>query len=161
MLRTTCVATMLSGGHARNALPQTASANINCRMAPGHNPSDVRTGILKAIGDTTNFSVTAAARMSDAAPSPLLPEIIQPIEKVTREVFGNIPVIPTMGTGATDSRMLRAAGIPGYGVSGIMGDPNDARAHGKDERVLVKSYFDGQEFLYRLVKELSTPKTVP
>jgi acetylornithine deacetylase/succinyl-diaminopimelate desuccinylase-like protein len=161
MLRTTCVATMLSGGHARNALPQTASVNINCRMAPGHDPVDVRAGLLKAIGDTTNFTVSAAPRMSDAKPSPLLPEVIQPIEKVTREVFGNIPVIPTMGTGATDSRSLRAAGIPGYGVSGIMGDPNDARAHGKDERVLVKSYFDGQEFLYRLVRELSSAKTVP
>jgi acetylornithine deacetylase/succinyl-diaminopimelate desuccinylase-like protein len=161
MLRTTCVATMLAGGHARNALPQTASANINCRMAPGHDPVDVRAGLLKAIGDTTTFEVSAAPRMSTASPSPLSPEIMQPIEKVTREVFGNIPVIPTMGTGATDSRSLRAAGIPGYGVSGIMGDPNDARAHGKDERVLVKSYFDGQEFLYRLVKELSTAKTVP
>jgi acetylornithine deacetylase/succinyl-diaminopimelate desuccinylase-like protein len=130
-------------------------------MAPGHDPVDVRAGLLKAIGDTSTFEMSAAPRMSTATPSPLLPEIIQPIEKVTREVFGNIPVIPTMGTGATDSRSLRAAGIPGYGVSGIMGDPNDARAHGKDERVLVKSYFDGQEFLYRLVKELSTAKTVP
>jgi acetylornithine deacetylase/succinyl-diaminopimelate desuccinylase-like protein len=162
MLRTTCVATMLSGGHARNALPQTASANVNCRMAPGHDPADVRAGLIKAFGgDTSTVTVSAPPRMSDAKPSPLLPEIIQPIEKVTREVFGNIPVIPTMGTGATDSRSLRAAGIPGYGVSGIMGDPNDARAHGKDERVLVKSYFDGQEFLYRLVKELSVAKTVP
>jgi acetylornithine deacetylase/succinyl-diaminopimelate desuccinylase-like protein len=162
MLRTTCVATMLSGGHARNALPQTASANINCRMAPGYDPADVCAGLIKAFGgDTSTVTVSAAPRMSDAKPSPLLPEVMQPIEKVTREVFGNIPVIPTMGTGATDSRSLRAAGIPGYGVSGIMGDPNDARAHGKDERVLVKSYFDGQEFLYRLVKELSTSKTVP
>jgi acetylornithine deacetylase/succinyl-diaminopimelate desuccinylase-like protein len=87
---------------------------------------------------------------------------MQPIEKVTREVFGpNVLVIPTMGTGATDSKYLRAAGIPGYGVSGLMGDPDDARAHGKDERVLIKSYYDSQEFLYRLVKELSSGKVVP
>ena len=161
MLRTTCVATMLSGGHARNALPQAASANVNCRMAPGHDPADVRARIIKAIGDT-GVSVSAAPQMSHAAPSPLTPEIMQPIEKLTRELFGpNVLVIPTMGTGATDSRFLRAVGIPGYGVSGLFSDPNDNRAHGRDERVLIKSYYDSEEFLYRLVKELSSGKVVP
>ena len=81
---------------------------------------------------------------------------------MTRDVFGpGVAVIPTMGTGATDSKYLRAVGIPGYGVSGLMGDPNDARAHGKDERVLIKSYYDSQEFLYRLVKEFSSRRAVP
>ena len=161
MLRTTCVATMLSGGHARNALPQTAAANVNCRMAPGHDPADVRAGLMKAINDT-GVKVSNGPAMERAAPSPLTPEIMQPIEKVTRDVFGpSVLVIPTMGTGATDSKYLRAAGIPGYGVSGLMGDPNDARAHGKDERVLIKSYYESEDFLFRLVKELSTGKVVP
>ena len=83
------------------------------------------------------------------------------VETVTRSLWPGLPVVPVMGTGATDSRSLRAAGIPGYGVSGLMGDPNDARAHGKDERVLIKSYYDSQEFLYRLVKEYSSSKPVP
>ena len=161
MLRTTCVATMLSGGHARNALPQAASVNVNCRMAPGHDPADVRARIVNAIGDT-GVTVSPAPQMSHALPSPLTPEIMQPIESLTRDMFGpNVLVIPTMGTGATDSRYLRAVGIPGYGVSGLFSDPNDNRAHGRDERVLIKSYYDSEEFLYRLVKELSSGKVVP
>jgi acetylornithine deacetylase/succinyl-diaminopimelate desuccinylase-like protein len=161
MLRTTCVATMLSGGHARNALPQTATANVNCRMAPGHDPADVRAGLMKAINDT-GVTVSRAPAMEHAVPSPLSTEVMAPITKITRDLFGpNVVVIPTMGTGATDSKYLRAVGIPGYGVSGLFGDPNDNRAHGKDERVLIKSYYDSEEFLYRLVKELSSAKTVP
>jgi acetylornithine deacetylase/succinyl-diaminopimelate desuccinylase-like protein len=161
MLRTTCVATMLSGGHARNALPQTASANINCRMAPGHDPADVRAALLAAANDT-GVSISRPPAMEHAAPSPLSPEVMGPIEKVTRDQFGaNVAVIPTMGTGATDSKYLRAAGIPGYGVSGLFGDPNDGRAHGKDERVLIKSYYDSEDFLYHLVKEMSSGKVVP
>jgi len=161
MLRTSCVATMLSGGHARNALPQTATANINCRMAPGHDPADVRAGLLKAANDT-GVTLSRAPAMEHAAPSPLSSEVMGPIEKITREVFGpNVAVIPTMGTGATDSKYLRAVGIPGYGVSGLFGDPNDGRAHGKDERVLIKSYYESQEFLYRLVKEMTTGKAIP
>jgi acetylornithine deacetylase/succinyl-diaminopimelate desuccinylase-like protein len=161
MLRTTCVATMLSGGHARNALPQKATANVNCRMAPGHDPADVRDGLIKAIGDTS-VSVSRGPAMEHASPSPLTPEVMGPIEKVTRDVFGpNVAVIPTMGTGATDSKYLRAVGIPGYGVSGLFSDPTDNRAHGRDERVLIKSYYDSQEFLYRLVKEMSSTKPVP
>ena len=161
MLRTTCVATMLTGGHARNALPQTASANVNCRMAPGHDPADVRASLMKAVGDT-GVSFSRSPTMEHAAPSPLSPEVMGPIEKVTRDVFGaGVAVIPTMGTGATDSKYLRAVGIPGYGVSGLFGDPNDGRAHGKDERVLIKSYYESQEFLYRLVKEMSSGKVIP
>jgi acetylornithine deacetylase/succinyl-diaminopimelate desuccinylase-like protein len=162
MLRTTCVATMLSGGHARNALPQAATANVNCRMAPGHDPADVRAGLIAAANDT-GVQVSRGPAMEHAAPSPLSPEIMQPVEKLTREMFGpNVLVIPTMGTGATDSKYLRAIGIPGYGISGLFGDPNDNRAHGRDERVLIKSYYDSQDFLYRLVKELSSgAKVVP
>jgi len=162
MLRTTCVATMLNGGHARNALPQTATANVNCRMAPGHDPADVRSSLMKAVGDT-GVSFSRSPTMEHAAPSPLSADVMGPIEKVTRDVFGaGVAVIPTMGTGATDSKYLRAVGIPGYGVSGLFGDPNDGRAHGKDERVLIKSYYESEEFLYRLVKELSSAgKDIP
>ncbi len=162
MLRTTCVATMLTGGHARNALPQAASANVNCRMAPGHDPADVRAQLMKVIGDT-GVHISAAPAMEHAAPSPLSPEVMGPITKVTRDVFGpSVMVLPTMGTGATDSKYTRAIGIPGYGVSGLMSDPNDNRAHGRDERVLVRSYYESQDFLYRLVKEMSSgSKVVP
>ena len=155
------MATRLAGGHAYNALPQTATANVNCRMAPGHDPADVRRRLLEAANDT-GVHVSPAPAMQHAAPSPLSPEVMGPIEKVTRDVFGpTVAVIPTMGTGATDSKYLREIGIPGYGVSGIFGDPNDGRAHGRDERVLIKSYYDGQEFLYRLVKEMTSNRPVP
>jgi acetylornithine deacetylase/succinyl-diaminopimelate desuccinylase-like protein len=161
MLRTTCVATMLAGGHARNALPQSATANVNCRMLPGHDPAAVRAALIAAINDP-GVSISRAPAMEHADPSPLTPEVMGPIENVTRDVFGaGVLVIPTMGTGATDSKYLRAVGIPGYGVSGLFGDPNDGRAHGKDERVLIKSFYDSEEFLYRLVKELAGGKTVP
>ena len=159
-LRTTCVATMLSGGHAQNALPQTAQATINCRMLPNTNPADVRAAIVKALADT-GLEVSPAPAARPSAPSPLLPEVMSSIETVTKQLFGNIPVIPIMGTGATDSQPFRMIGIPAYGVSGLMGDPEDVRAHGRDERMLVKSFYDGQEFLYRLTKALTSTRTVP
>jgi acetylornithine deacetylase/succinyl-diaminopimelate desuccinylase-like protein len=159
-LRTTCVATMLAGGHATNALPQTASATINCRMLPNTNPADVRAEIVRALADT-GLQVSDAAAPRPSAPSPLLPEVMEPITTITRQLFGNIPVIPIMGTGATDSWPFRALGIPAYGVSGLMGNPEDVRAHGRDERMLVKSFYDGQEFLYRLTKALTSNRTVP
>ena len=159
MLRTTCVATRLAGGHANNALPQTATANVNCRIVPNKPPEEVRQALVRAIGDT-GIEISRAPALDPSAPSPLLPELMTPVERLTREMFGNIPVIPTMSTGATDGRALRSAGIPTYGVSGLFGDPNDARAHGRDERMLVKSFFDGQAFLYRLVKELTSTKPV-
>ena len=159
MLRTTCVATRLSGGHANNALPQTATANVNCRIVPNKPPDEVRQTLVRAIGDT-GIEVSRAPALDPSAPSPLLPELITPVERLTREMFGNVPVIPTMSTGATDGRALRSAGIATYGVSGLFGDPNDARAHGRDERMLVKSFFDGQEFLYRLMKELTSARPV-
>jgi acetylornithine deacetylase/succinyl-diaminopimelate desuccinylase-like protein len=160
MLRTTCVATGLTGGHATNALPQTAEANINCRIAPGDTPAQIRDGIIKALADT-GLEVSAAGQPSTAQPSSIGPEILAPVEQVTKEIFGGIPVIPTMSTGATDSRFFREAGIPSYGVSGIMTNPEDNRAHGRDERMRIKSFFDGQEFLMRLTKLLATTKTVP
>lgn len=155
MLRSTCVATMLSGGHATNALPQTAEVGINCRILPDAMPTDIRAGIIKALADP-DIDVSAAADRAYVEPSSIGPEILGPVERVTREIFGNIPVIPTMSTGATDSQPFRQIGIPSYGVSGLMGDPNDNRAHGRDERMRVKSFFDGQEFLLQLTKLLTT-----
>jgi acetylornithine deacetylase/succinyl-diaminopimelate desuccinylase-like protein len=157
MLRTTCVATRLAGGHANNALPQTATATVNCRIAPTQPPEEVHATLVRVVGDT-GITISPAPSIARAAPSPLNPELMEPVERLTKQMFGDIPVIPTMSTGATDGKYLRAAGIPTYGVSGLFGDPNDSRAHGRDERMLVKSYFDGQEFLYRLVKELSSGK---
>jgi acetylornithine deacetylase/succinyl-diaminopimelate desuccinylase-like protein len=164
MLRTTCVATRLSGGHAYNALPQTATANVNCRIVPTSNPREARDALARIVADTgihISETIPLGGR-ADAIPSPLTAEIMDPVTSITREMFGeNVPVIPVMSTGATDGRRLRSAGIPTYGVSGLFGDPADSRAHGRDERMLVKSYFDGQEFLHRLVHRLAggTPIT--
>ena len=164
MLRTTCVATRLGGGHAYNALPQTASANVNCRIVPTQTPEEVRATIARVVADT-KIQITSTVPIrerSGAPPSSLIAELMDPVTTITHDMFGaNIPVIPVMSTGATDGRFLRAAGIPTYGVSGLFGDPTDARAHGCDERMLVKSYFDGQEFLHRLVHQLASTRLTP
>jgi len=154
MMRTTCVATMLQGGHAPNALPQTAKANVNCRMLPGESPEDVRKTIVGVLADEA-ISVTPVAPAKPSPPSPLKPEVMGAIERVTRQLWPDVVVLPVMGTGATDGLYLRRAGIPTYGVDGIFEDVDDTRAHGKDERIGVKQFYDGQEFLYRLVRALA------
>jgi acetylornithine deacetylase/succinyl-diaminopimelate desuccinylase-like protein len=159
MLRTTCVATMLEGGHAPNALPQLARANVNCRVLPNHDVKDVRATLVRLAGDTA-VHVSPLPEVRDAPASPLTDEVLRPIERLTSEMWPGIPVVPVMSTGATDGRPLRQNGIPTYGVSGLFGDMDDSRAHGRDERMLVKSFFEGQEFLYRLVKELAGRKPV-
>jgi len=161
MLRTVCVATMLTGGHATNALPQLAEANINCRLYPTDSASGVRDELTRVIGDTA-VQVIIRSQRPASPPSPLSAEIMQPVARITREMWGEIPVIPTMSTGATDSRFFRALGVPAYGVSGLFSDPTvDARAHGRDERMRVRSFFEGQEFLYRLTKALAGPAPGP
>jgi len=157
MLRTTCVATLLHGGHADNALPQTATANINCRVFPNVPLDSVRATLVRVLADT-GIAVSPAENLPPTSPSPLTAELMDPIRTLTSRMFGKIPVIPFMSTGATDGRYLRAAGIPTYGVSGLFTEPSDVRAHGKDERVLQKSLYDSQEFLYELVKMLSSEK---
>ena len=159
MLRTTCVATRLEGGHANNALPQLARATVNCRVLPEHDVKDVHATLVRLAGDTA-VHVSAAPQARGGPSSPLTDEVLRPIERLTNEMWPGIPVIPVMSTGATDARPLRLNGIPTYGVSGLFGDMDDSRAHGRDERMLVKSFFDGQEFLYRLVKELATRRPV-
>ena len=155
MLRTNCVATMLSGGHATNALPQLAEANINCRLYPTETAEEVRAALQRVVADTA-VQVLIRSQRPPSPSSPLLPEVMDVVKQVTRDLFGNIPVIPTMSTGATDSRFFRSLGIPAFGVSGLFSDPTvDARAHGKDERMRVQSFYEGQEFLYRLTKALT------
>lgn len=153
-LRTTCVATMLDAGHAENALPQRAQATINCRVLPGESVIGVQDTLMTVIGDA-QLSVTPIAEAKQSDPSPLTPEVLGAIEAVTEELWPGVPVVPTMSTGATDGLFLRNAGIPVYGVSGLFSDIDDIRAHGQNERILIQSYFEGQEFLYRLVTRLS------
>jgi len=153
-LRTTCVATMLDAGHAENALPQRAQATINCRVLPGELIDVVQDTLETVIGDA-QVTVTPDAEATPSAPSPLTPEILGAIEEVTEELWPGVPVIPIMSTGATDGLFLRNAGIPVYGVSGLFRDMEDNRAHGQNERILIESYFEGQEFLYRLMTRLS------
>jgi acetylornithine deacetylase/succinyl-diaminopimelate desuccinylase-like protein len=153
-LRTTCVATMLQAGHAVNALPQVARAMVNCRMMPGEPVDDVKATLVRVLADD-QIAVTQLGAPVVSTPSALHEEIMGTIEKLTNEFWPGIPVIPTMSAGATDGSYLRNAGIPTYGHSGLASDVDDVRIHGRDERVLVKSFFDGQEYLYRLVKMLS------
>jgi len=155
-LRTTCVATRLDGGHANNALPQTARATVNCRILPDDPVDGVMKTIQQVVGD--KVTVTRASEPVPSAPSALRPEVMGPIEKVTGEFWPGVPVVPAMSTGATDSRFMRNGGIPMYGVSGLFLDQDDNRSHGLNERMPVKSLYDGHEFLYRLVKELAGGK---
>jgi acetylornithine deacetylase/succinyl-diaminopimelate desuccinylase-like protein len=155
-LRTTCVATRLDAGHADNALPQRARATVNCRVLPGASIDAVENTLATVIGND-QVSITRAAPAKPSPPSPLTPETLGAIESVTEEMWPGVPVIPTMSTGATDGLYLRNAGIPVYGVSGLFSDIDEpTRAHGQNERIRVESFFDGQEFLYRLTKKLST-----
>jgi acetylornithine deacetylase/succinyl-diaminopimelate desuccinylase-like protein len=153
-LRTTCVATMLEGGHAINALPQLASAKVNCRVMPGEPVEEVKATLEGVLADD-QIVVTQLNQPVLSAPSALHEEIMGTIEKLSQQFWPGAVVLPIMSAGATDGSYLRNAGIPTYGHSGLAGDINDIRAHGKDERVLVKSFYEGDEYLYRLVKLLS------
>ncbi len=150
-LRTTCVATRLDAGIANNALPQSARAIVNCRVLPGESVAEVQRRLVEVLADE-KITVAPVGSYTLSPPSPLKPEIVRPIERLTAEFWPGAPVIPVMSTGATDSRFLRNAGIPAYGHSGLASEPSDNRAHGKDERLAVKSFYDGLEYLYRLVK---------
>jgi acetylornithine deacetylase/succinyl-diaminopimelate desuccinylase-like protein len=154
VIRTTCVATLLDAGHAPNALPQRAQANVNCRILPGHSPETVRQRLIAVIGDET-ISIAETEPAVAAPASPLDPELMRAVAEITADMWPGVPVVPMMSAGATDARYFRNAGIPAYGVSGIFVDMDDIRAHGRDERVGVKQFYEGQEFLRRLVEALS------
>jgi acetylornithine deacetylase/succinyl-diaminopimelate desuccinylase-like protein len=153
-LRTTCVATMLQGGHAVNALPQLASAKVNCRIMPGEPVDEVKATLERVLADD-QIAVTQLDQPVLSAPSALHEEIMGSIEKLSQQFWPGAVVLPVMSAGATDGSYLRNAGIPTYGHSGLAGDIYDIRAHGKDERILVKSFYEGEDYLYRLVKMLS------
>jgi len=155
MLRTTCVATQVEAGHATNALPQLAAANINCRILPEDSVEEVEKTLVRAIGDP---QVSIKASPDPSAPaSPLRPDLIQAMNRVDDSLWPGVPVIPVMSTVATDGKYLRAAGIPTYGVQGIFIDRDDVRSHGRDERIRVQSFYEGQTFLYELVMALAGP----
>ena len=153
-LRTTCVATMLDGGNAINALPQIASAKVNCRIMPGEPVDGVKATLERVIADD-QISVKQIDQATISAPSALSEGIIGPITQLSAEFFPGAVVLPTMSAGATDGSYLRNAGIPTYGHSGLANDIGESRAHGRDERILVKSFYAGNEYLYRLVKLLA------
>jgi acetylornithine deacetylase/succinyl-diaminopimelate desuccinylase-like protein len=155
LIRTTCVATQVEAGHARNALPQSAYANVNCRILPGHSAAEVRAAIVSALADS-KIEVTLDEKEIAGPRATVDADLLGTVEKVAAQVFPGVPVVPTMSSGATDSKYFRLAGIPAYGVSGIFVDVDDVRAHGRDERVGVKQFYEGQEFLWRLVRELTT-----
>jgi acetylornithine deacetylase/succinyl-diaminopimelate desuccinylase-like protein len=155
MFRTTCVATELEAGHAENALPQMASAIVNCRILPGESPSEVRATLVRVLDDP-KISVSPLSDATASEASPLQPEVVGAIERITAQMWPGVPVVPAMSTGATDGLYLRNARIPTYGVSGFFEDVDDMRAHGRDERLGVKQFYEGREFLYRLVKALSS-----
>jgi acetylornithine deacetylase/succinyl-diaminopimelate desuccinylase-like protein len=164
LLRTTCVATMLTGGHAANALPQMARANVNCRIIPGEDPEAVRKTLETVAADPKVIVTIVPVRASDGSvvpavgvpPSPLLPEVVQAEEKTVHGLWPGLPVVPTMSTGASDGRYLRIAGIPTYGIACMFFELDDNRAHGKDERMGVKDFYDGVEISYRLMRNLSS-----
>ncbi len=154
LMRTTCVATQLQAGHAENALPQSARAVVNCRMLPDDNADAIKEKLRQVINDP-DIRIVEIEPAKASPPSPIGAEIFGTIERVTESMWPGVPAVPLMSTGATDALFLRRAGIPAYGVSGIFADVDDNREHGKDERVGVKEYYEGEEFLYRLVKMLA------
>jgi acetylornithine deacetylase/succinyl-diaminopimelate desuccinylase-like protein len=156
LLRTTCTPTRLDAGQANNVLPRTARAVLDCRMLPGDSPGETLRTLTEVVADD-GVEIRPLISMRPSPPSPLTPEILQPIERITEALWPGVPVVPVMSVGATDSLRFRQAGIPMYGVSGLFLDIDDVRAHAPDERILVESFYDSQEFLYRLVRALATP----
>ena len=152
MLRTTCVATMLSAGHATNALPQRAKANINCRIFPGVAREEILAQLVKIADDPAVAVSIPEIRGPAANPSPLTPRILKPVEIVAHELWPSVPVVPALEPGASDAQFLNPAGIPTYGITGIFTDPDGGNIHGLNERVRVQSVYEARTFLYRLVK---------
>ena len=159
VLHTTCVATLLSAGHANNALPQRADANINCRIFPGTTPEQVRATLAGIVGDP-EIKITLADHRSDVpkGPQPLNPEVFEPVEKLTAKYWPGIPVVPQMSAGATDGAFLTPAGIPTYGVSGVFGDADGDGVHGLNEHVRIDSVYKGRDFAYDVVKIYANEK---
>jgi acetylornithine deacetylase/succinyl-diaminopimelate desuccinylase-like protein len=153
-MRTTCVATQLDAGHAENALPQRAKATVNCRILPGVDPDSVTQTLHQVIANP-KVSITPVQAPNPSPPSPLTEEVMAPIMAISEDLWPGVTVVPVMSTGATDGLFFRQAGIPVYGVSGIMVDVNDIRAHGRDERIQVRSFLEGLQFQEALIRAYS------
>lgn len=152
MLRTTCAVTLVKGGHAENALPQRAEANVNCRLLPGQSV-EATLARLRSVVNDPKVEISLAVPPGPASPPPpLTPAVLGPIETTAARVWPGVPVIPGLSTGATDGRFLTAAGIPTFGVSGMFVDPDGNGVHGLDERIRVRSLMEGRRFLYELMK---------
>jgi acetylornithine deacetylase/succinyl-diaminopimelate desuccinylase-like protein len=154
LLRTTCVATQLDGGHAPNALPQLATANVNCRILPGVPVSAVVAQLTKAVADS-GIQISLIDEATPSKPAVLREDVLKATETIVQSMFPGVPVVPLMSTGATDGLFLRNAGIPTFGVDGLFDDIDDVRAHGRDERVGIKQFNEDLEFQYRLIVALS------
>lgn len=162
-LRTTCVATVISGGHAPNALPGSATANVNCRILPGHPPEEVRQEIIGKLADpklvikymdNAGSLLATAPKTAPPAPPPLREDVTHPLHRVIEAMDPGIAILPTMETGASDSVYTLAAGLPSYGISGMGIDDGDDRMHGRDERIGVESFYRGVEFQWRFMEAL-------
>jgi acetylornithine deacetylase/succinyl-diaminopimelate desuccinylase-like protein len=154
MMRTNCVATQLEGGHASNALPQLAAANVNCRLLPDDSVERVVASLTELIADD-QVKITITDNEGASPASPMRPDIMRAFNRITDTMWPGVITTPAMGVGGTDGRLLRAAGIPTYGVTGFFTDRDDVRSHGRDERMPVRSFYEGQTFLYEIVKALS------
>jgi acetylornithine deacetylase/succinyl-diaminopimelate desuccinylase-like protein len=152
MLRTTCVATMLSAGHATNALPQRARANINCRIFPGVSREEIQAQLVRVADDPAVVVSIPEVRGPVAPPAPLTRQVLGPIETVAHQMWPGVPVVPALEPGASDAQFLNPAGIPTYGVTGLFTDPDGGHIHGLNERIRIQSVYEGRAFLYQLVK---------
>ncbi len=152
ILHTNCVATQIHGGHAPNALPQRATANVNCRIYPGHEQEEILAELVRVIGDPGVKVDFQSKPETPGAPPPLSALVMQPIEKLSKDMYPGVAVIPTINSGATDCRFLTPAGIACYGVSGMLSDGATSNAHGLNERIRVQTLLEGREFLHRLTK---------
>jgi acetylornithine deacetylase/succinyl-diaminopimelate desuccinylase-like protein len=152
-LRTTCVATMLDGGHALNALPQTAGATVNCRVLPDTKPEEVLATLTKVVADD-QVSITKVGEIVSGPSSPLRPDLLKAAARISDTMWPGVQTVPMMVMGATDGLYLRNAGIPTYGIQGLFIERDDFRAHGRDERLGIESFYEGDVFLYDLVKAL-------
>jgi acetylornithine deacetylase/succinyl-diaminopimelate desuccinylase-like protein len=157
-LRTTCVATMVEGGHAPNALPQHVTANVNCRIFPGHAAEEIRQTLIRVVDDP-EVKISFQSEPEQAGPPPALTsQIMGPIERLSADMYPGVPVVPAQSSGGTDGRFMTPAGIPTYGVSGIFSDGATTNAHGLNERIRVQSLLEGREFLHRLTKMYAAGK---
>jgi acetylornithine deacetylase/succinyl-diaminopimelate desuccinylase-like protein len=164
-LRTTCVATRLDAGHANNALPQSAQANVNCRILPGHTREEVRQTLIRLLADpkVEVRYVDNSGRVLDSAPNgqalppvELRPDVMHTLDRIAGEMWPGAPVVPTMSTGASDGVYTNAAGMPTFGISGVAIDMDDVRAHCRDERLRVEPFYQGVDFYYRYLKALTS-----